>query len=145
MDPVADIKRFCKKLSAYNVMRVIFEYDGEGDSGSFNTTRYLVESAPPPTTHNERVGDRAMKQESFYSDTAFLDYVRKKAKEQKTEPLFAIRDLERLADNALELLPGGWELDEGSYGLVEITIPTEKIAVTHNERITSVDTTRREY
>lgn len=42
------------------------------------------------------------------------------------------------------ILPGGWEINEGSYGQVEIDIATFKSKVVHNERVLEEITTEFE-
>jgi len=42
------------------------------------------------------------------------------------------------------ILPGGWEINEGSYGQVEIDVATCKSKVVHNERVLEEITTEFE-
>lgn len=49
-----------------------------------------------------------------------------------------------LKDLLWPLLPGGWEINEGSYGEIVLDIDTGKIRRTHNERIQEINTTEDE-
>lgn len=137
---VGFIKRCCPLLSAYNVRELVFEYDGSGDSGDFNST--TVSICP---THNS-VEQTAAVMSNLPTDTvrnitrtrtmSWDDFVDERRKEK--EPMITPEMCNTLLDNAFDLLPGGWEINDGSYGTIVVDVPTGEITVDHNERYTDV-------
>lgn len=139
------IKHCCKLLSAYGVRTVTFDYDGYGDSGDFNSGTVHVlpsiaqidKAGTMSTTPKPELYERAaqLKTQNWES------FVNEREKEEETtnkKPVMSKEMCERFFDSAFELLPGGWEINEGSYGTITIDIATEQITVGHNERYTDV-------
>ena len=56
----------------------------------------------------------------------------------------AVLLLDAVEEYVCSILPGGWEINEGSYGQVEIDIATFKSKVVHNERVLEEITTEFE-
>jgi hypothetical protein len=52
---------------------------------------------------------------------------------------------EKIMGFCYELLPGGWEINEGSYGTLVIHCKTMHVEHTHNERVESVETSETEF
>ena len=137
------LKQCCKLLSAYNVSQVVFEYDGGGDSGDINDASiWLAPDAdavgkvmektfnPPPTEVVASV--TRLKRVSW---NHFVDERRK-----EKNPILTPAICDKMKDEAFELLPSGWEINDGSYGTVTISVATEEIEIEHNERYTEVRT-----
>lgn len=141
---VAKIKAFCRLLSSYNAQEIMGEYDGSGDSGDMTImvfrTPELV-TGPPVGTFNADLNE--------YSAHTQRQWVRY---ETFFENLMAQKDclitkklLNEFEDAMYEFLPGGWEINDGSYGEINIDVQTGSISVTHNERITDVHTTEETF
>ena len=100
-------------LSAIGVARIEFSYDGSGDSGDFTDIEI---HASPDTKLSEE------------------DFDRRLAKLDQTDQPFVRFNIEQLKDYAFEFLPGGWEINEGSYGEVVVNVLENTIKVQHHER-----------
>jgi hypothetical protein len=130
----ADIKKFCKKLSAYNVKRIEAYYDGSGDSGDFEQI-YIVNFPTPETIEHQR--QLSSNPNSFEAQEGRISW-RTWVKQITSKPdsLITQEDCDELYDSLFGLLPGGWEINDGSYGEISIDITDESIIVEHNERYT---------
>lgn len=131
-DMVADIKKFCDTLQEYDIDEVVMNYDGSGDSGDGEclfkkTIRYHPQGPEEPTTRWNWIPYAQVKIELVNNGT-----VSEKA-------------LDDFQDNLWSLLPGGWEINDGSYGEVFIDVRQKTIKVEHNERYTEINTTERSY
>lgn len=91
----------CYALEKNGVAYVEADYDGAGDSGGVERTRFL------------------------------------KADGTELPPTDSLRGLEdTVADLCYECLPGGWEINEGSYGTFKIDVLNRKCSADHNHRFT---------
>ena len=65
----------------------------------------------------------------------------------RNEPdsLITKKRLDEFLDAMFELLPGGWEINDGSYGEITVEISNGEITVQHNERITDVESSTHTY
>jgi hypothetical protein len=123
------IKRFARNLSAYNVEQITGDYDGSGDSGDMTVIFHVrIAAAQNPAT-GTRPGELKR-----YSEHSFLDFV----KQQTPTPLFSDEDFSEFLDHIFALLPSGWEINDGSYGEINIDVVDNRITVAHNERYTDV-------
>lgn len=136
------IKRCCKTLSAYGVQQIICEYDGSGDSGDFFSTVAVVvpprEEVDNKLNMSSSVTQDAIEQLTRPKNVRWDDFVAARRKDK--DSLISATDCDTLIDNAFDLLPGGWEINDGSYGTITIDIATENISIEHNERYTDVRT-----
>lgn len=133
---VEAIKQFCKLLSAYNVIRVEATYDGSGDSGDLDVINVVTHPTPAQidnslqmtsnaaaiTTAEKRIGWRV-----WMSDTV-----------NKPDALITKNMCDEFLDELFDLLPGGWEINDGSYGEIIVDVAEETVSVEHNERYTEV-------
>jgi hypothetical protein len=101
-------------LLQLGITEVFAEYDGSGDSGQIETPVFLSGQAPPD---EEEPIKRAV---PVTAETS-----------EKVLDLFY---------KLLEEKYAGWEINEGSYGQFEWDLATDKIQLTHNMRIESVET-----
>ena len=122
------IKKFCAVLQAHSITRIEANYDGCGDSGDL-TLSFISETSrrsrghdPTPITirHNEKDMRRQL-----------ID---------GPQPLTTAEDFDNFVDELWSLLPGGWEIDDGSFGDISVNVIERTIAVEHNERYTEVRT-----
>lgn len=136
------IKKCCKSLSAYGVQQIICEYDGSGDSGDFFSTIAVVvprrEEVDKQLNMHSAVTPEAIEQLTRPKNVRWEDFVAERQKDK--ESLISATDCDTLIDNAFDLLPAGWEINDGSYGTITIDTATENISIEHNERYTDVRT-----
>jgi len=128
------IKNFCSILQAANVVRVEGSYDGSGDSGDI-TTRFQVDTPRrnpgnhPPSTQSQFFSDHVMRERMTTGPDAVT-----------TQDMF-----DEFINAMFDLLPGGWEIDDGSYGDIIVDVLTKEITVEHNERYTDVRSSTERY
>lgn len=137
MSNIATIKNFCKLLSSYDVQKIRCEYDGSGDSGDMDM--YVIQETP-----NNLTGPQTGTGTPNEYLTSLHTFV-KNAVNTTPEPLISEAKLNKFEDAVFSLLPGGWEINDGSFGCVLIDVRSQEIKVTHNERYTDVETTERTY
>lgn len=136
------IKKYCKLLLNYGVKQVTFEYDGSGDSGDMNYACVAImpsheeidECLANVSSVTEHTAQNAARDRIMSWD----DFVAARKKEKK--PTVTPKMCDEICDAAFDLLPGGWEINDGSYGTVTINTANETIDVEHNERYTEVRT-----
>lgn len=140
---VENIKQFCKLLSAYNVTRIEATYDGCGDSGDLDVINVITHPTPEQidnslqmtsnaaaiTTAEKRIGWRV-----WMSDVT-----------NKPDALITKDMCDEFLDELFALLPGGWEINDGSYGEIIVDVAEERINIEHNERYTEVRSETFEY
>lgn len=131
METTESIKQFCAKLSAYGVSRIEASYDGSGDSGDFyNICAYWLAG---PTANSDGYQHEALRH--FLETRAF----------SQPNALVTKADYETFVDDLFNLLPSGWEIDDGCYGTVIVDAASGKIEVEHSERYTDVRTETMTY
>jgi hypothetical protein len=140
LDGVELIKSCCPLLSAYGVKTVTFEYDGYGDSGDFNQSYLHV--LPSVQQINEAGALSTVPKAELYERAANTTRVHwDKFQNERTNeknPVITNKLCQRFFDAVFDLLPGGWEINEGSYGTITIDVASASITVEHNERYTDV-------
>ena len=139
MSAVEEIKQFCRLLSAYNVVEINAEYDGQGDSGDIYTINAVRQPTPAEidaVMQNTTAPNASLVQEQHVNlDTWLHNNVFNKKDALITEDQY-----DNFKDNLFSLLPGGWEIIKNRYGTIAIGVTAEKIQMTHNERITEIRT-----
>jgi len=140
---VQTIKQFCKLLASYNVYMIHGSYDGSGDSGDMDISVQWRRTDAPP------VGNTNL---TYYGESAGSDGGEWNSLSVACPRLTGVKDaiitdkmVNDFEDALFALIPGGWEINDGSFGEIEITVATGAIDVTHNERYTEVNTSHREY
>jgi hypothetical protein len=140
MSYVNDIKTFCRKLSVHNISEVRAQYDGGGDSGDFNDisakrhpTQAELDAAAAIVRDNPGVQpprEVTVSLERWLEQNVF----------KKPDANITQKEYEAFVDDLFSLLPGGWEINDGSYGDIVVDVATGKINIEHNERYTEVRT-----
>ena len=135
--PITIIKNFCRLLASHTVTEVTASYDGSGDSGNMDVTFRI---APPPKQTPGPVPSDAPVIDSWSSSHEFF-----KTPTVKKDPLITKEKIAEFEDALYEMLPGGWEIDDGSYGEITVDMRDFKVRIEHNERITEVNSSSAEY
>lgn len=141
--PEEVIKETCGLLHSFGFEMVHAEFDGSGDSGDFDVFRLLPKRTPKyDSPHHEQL--RLENEEHSISFGTFkretIDGARTSEQlEQLTEKLNAFEAA------VWEILPCGWENNEGSFGEVDIDLINSTIHMVVNERISDVNTYERDF
>jgi hypothetical protein len=113
-EAVVKLKAACTPLAALGVARIIWSYDGYGDQGQLEDCELQGTNDTAPNTWKA------------------LDEVCKTLDAITQEQL----NKEKLEELVYELLPEGFEINDGSYGQVVLETDTREIRIEHNERFT---------
>lgn len=113
-DAIAQLKACAAPLAALGVRRIVWSYDGYGDSGELQDC--VVEGASDTAPKSMEDLENLLK--TVDPDT------------QKKLSQSALEEL------VYEVLPDGFEINDGSYGEVTLDTDTTAIHVNHNERFT---------
>lgn len=116
----ADLKEIGKLLRPLKITRIEATYDGYGDSGSFEGVTFL-------TKKKEYQGVLPAKtfKSAYYSHEVDL--------KEKLEEIFCL------------FLPDGWEINDGSNGLVIVDLIMNTIKVEHNQRYMETNYSEEEF
>lgn len=121
---VAGLKDAIPFLTRLGVTMITMTYNGEGDSGDIDDFSISGMETAPKT---REALDEALK--SFPAETHAAER-------------FAT---EELINRAFEILPAGFEINEGGYGQVIIDCENNKVRVEHNQRIVETDYSEQEW
>jgi hypothetical protein len=144
---VKTIKDFCALLRTIgsSITDIAGEYDGSGDSGSMDVNARI----PSPNAINSMPGNTVInnvQSSNTHAYRSLLQALEPELKDPETQSIGLTRkSIDDLEDAMYSLLPGGWEINDGSYGSIDIDVSTGAIEVTHNERYTEVDTSVKNY
>lgn len=117
----ARLKAACSPLASVGIKEITWAYDGSGDSGD-------MESRTVTNVHGQ------------CSDEDYAAAV--KGLDQELQKQLALNELE----NAVwELLPDGFEVNDGGYGEVILDTAKQKISVQHNARVIETEYSEEEY
>ena len=131
---VAAIKNLCSILLTHNVVRVDASYDGSGDSGDLELW-FETETMRQEPGNNAPVPIRKRKSERDM-EKLLVD---------GPQPLTTQEKFTEFVNSLWDLLPCGWEIDDGAYGEIVVNTATREITVEHNERYTEVRSTTETY
>ena len=116
-------------LSTAGITEVVVEFDGEGDQGQIEDV-----------TAQDVSGIVALPDARIEVLTPAHDGSRM---DRTTETIGEA--IESLCYALLSQHHGGWEINDGSYGLFGFDVAARTIELTHNERYIAVDTTEATY
>jgi hypothetical protein len=146
-EDVKTIKDFCALLRTIgsSIADITGEYDGSGDSGSMDVSARI----PAPNERNATPGNTVISNVQNTNTHVYRTLLQALDAELKDPEMQSIgltrKSIDDLEDAMYSLLPGGWEINDGSYGTVDIEVSTGAIEVTHNERYTEVNTSVQNY
>jgi hypothetical protein len=144
---VKTIKDFCALLRTIgsSITDIAGEYDGSGDSGSMDVNARI----PALNTMNTTPGNTVINNVQNTNTHVYRGLLQALDTELKDPEIQNIgltrKRIDDLENAMYSLLPGGWEINDGSYGSIDIEVSTGAIEVTHNERYTEVNTSVKNY
>lgn len=127
---ITTIKNFCVKLSGTGFDKITVEYDSSGDSGDM----YILFEKPAQIPIGMPPNDQNNQNNKIRLD--FDDAAKELLKAKNT--LFTSAVIDEFYDALYEVMPMGWEINEGSFGTIHIAVETGKITLEHNERIVEI-------
>lgn len=136
--PEQIIKETCGLIQSFGFEWIHAEFDGSGDSGNLDTF-YVYEKVP---------SDRAHSVERNYDTRQSFAAFKQNCSANAPTPAQATRitaQLDAFERAVWNLLPAGFEINDGSYGEIEINTVTKKIHMVVNERISDVNTYERDF
>jgi hypothetical protein len=139
--PTETLKEICPLLTALGVTRVVASYDGSGDSGDFQDLCFWF--CDPVAQHDSEAMDSSTNGRRIYSAEFRQQHVDPSG--ANPSPIISPKKFDEFTGALWALLPGGWEINEGSYGEIEIDTIKSKIKHEHNERIIETHTTHNEW
>jgi len=130
------LKEVCATLFNAGITLVEVHYDGYGDSGQIE---YLLLFKGDKQLTDEEVASLGLPtstiQEYNYKSTGDKDrYITKEC-----------TLVDKIEDCAYDFLPGGWEINEGSFGDLKINTETAKATLEHNFRIQETEYSEEEF
>lgn len=117
------LKALCDPLARIGIQYIVWTYDGSGDSGD-------IEDQSIYDTNNNEVSE-----EAFFNLVAQLP--------ENEQPLFIGEH--KMRDDVYELLPSGYENNDGGFGEVHLDVENKKIRVEHNQRYTETNYSEEEF
>lgn len=139
---VQTIKQFCKLLASYSVYMIHGSYDGEGDSGDMDISIQWQNNTEQSVGHTAPAyGDQAPSNGGAWDS---LSVARPRLTGVK-DAIITDKMVDDFEDALFALIPGGWEINDGSFGEIDVIVATGAIDVTHNERYSEVNTSHRTY
>ena len=131
-----ELKEVCATLFNAGITLVEVHYDGYGDSGEIEYVLLFK-------------GDKQLKDEEVASlglPTSTIQEYNYNAKNDENRYVTKECTLvTKIEDCAYDFLPGGWEINEGSFGDLKINTETAKATLEHNYRIQETEYSEEEY
>jgi len=120
------LKDVCATLFNAGITLIEVHYDGYGDSGSIEYVSFFK-------------GDKQLKEDDVASmglpTSTVQEYNYKSTGDKDRYITKECTLVEKVMDCAYDFLPGGWEINEGSFGDLKINTETAKATLEHNHRI----------
>lgn len=137
--PADTIKEMCGMLQSFGFNYLYAEYDGSGDSGDFDSITLM-----PKHPDSGARDTSAINEEHHKSFGAFKHETLDNAR-TKTQKETLTRQLDAFEKALWQILPIGWEINDGSFGELQIDIGQQTIHLVVNERISDVNTYERDF
>lgn len=138
--PADIIKEMCGMLQSFGFNYLFAEFDGSGDSGDFDSIT-LMPKNPDADDISDISAVNAEHQKSF---CAFKHETLDNAR-TSTQQTTLKKQLDEFEEALWQILPGGWEINEGSFGELHVDIANRTIHLVVNERISEVHTYERDF
>lgn len=137
--PEDTIKEMLGMLQSFGFNYLYAEFDGSGDSGDFDHITLMPTKPDDASTAAIVANEEHRKSFGSFKHEALANAPTKKQKETLTKQLAEF-------ETALwQILPSGWEINEGSFGELQIDIANKTIHMVVNERISDVNTYERDF
>ncbi len=124
-------------LAAAGVAQVVANYSGSGDSGAFDAFAFRKEAEEVEEGCADDVARADLGEAEAVDVSAIkvtVEYVGFNAKPLRSpEEVMLQEAVERLFDDHLEALHGGWENNDGGEGQFVWTIATDHLALVHRD------------
>ena len=129
------LKEVCATLFNAGITLIEVHYDGYGDSGQIEYVSLFK-------------GDKCLKDEEVASlglPTSTMQEYDHSAKGDRRYKTVECTLVTKIEDCAYDFLPGGWEINEGSFGDLKINTETAKATLEHNYRIQETEYSEEEF
>ena len=130
------LKEVCAILFNAGITLVEVHYDGYGDSGSIEDVLLFK-------------GDKKLKDEEVailgLPTSTVQEYNWKSKSDDDKYITKECTLVDKVQDCAYDFLPGGWEINEGSFGDLKINTETAKATLEHNYRIQETEYSEEEF
>jgi hypothetical protein len=137
--PEDTIKEMCGMLQSFGFNYLYAEYDGSGDSGDFDHITLMPKHPDSGAKDTSVVNEEHRKSFGVFKHETLENARTKTQKETLT------RQLDAFEKALWQILPSGWEINEGSFGELQIDIANKTIHLVVNERISDVNTYERDF
>ena len=130
------LKEACSMLFNAGITLVEVHYDGYGDSGEIEYVLFFK-------------GDKQLEEDEVTSlglPTSTIEEYNHSHKEGESRyKTVECTLLQKVEDCAYDFLPGGWEINEGSFGDLKINTEKAKATLEHNYRIQETEYSEEEF
>lgn len=145
------IRNICRKGHEAGIRAILAHYDGSGDEGQVDSIRFFKEDPErdpkrlyddPDTIveHVDEIGYGELPQSFGLKELSEGEDDLLPSIETDMEYVNPVLSFSAAVEQAvLGVLPGGWEINEGSYGFVTIVTNPIKVYVSMEERIETTD------
>jgi len=130
------LKEACSTLFNAGITLAEVHYDGYGDSG---TIEYVLFFKGDKQLSEDEVASLGLPT----STTEEYNYSHKEGESRYKTVECTL--LQKVEDCAYDFLPGGWEINEGSFGDLKIDTEKAKATLEHNYRIEETEYSEEEY
>lgn len=136
--PSDTIKETLGMLQSFGFNYIFAEFDGSGDSGDFD---HITLMPKKPDGQNDATIEINEDHKKSFREFKYETLENARTKTQKE----TIKQQLDMFEAALwQILPGGWEIDNGSFGELQIDAVNKTIHMVVNERISEVHTYERD-
>ena len=135
------LKEICAILFNAGITLVEVHYDGYGDSGQIEYVSLFKGDKEKHLVKDEEVASLGL-------PTSTIQEYNYNAKSNSPDPRYITKEctlVTKIEDCAYDFLPGGWEINEGSFGDLKINTETAKATLEHNYRIQETEYSEEEF
>ena len=115
---------------------IIIDYDGSGDSGSLETIYLYTKDRYEREPFSEGPDETCSPIYNSFGGT-----IRDASSNIGEKFIYTERHLSQITEFALEQLSsyGGWEIDDGSFGIIIIDLDNDEVRIEHSWRVSSTE------
>lgn len=126
----AALKDMCPTLLEAGITKATVRYDGYGDSGTIEDVMFFKGDEEVP---EDEMGSLGLPMSTRKIRVYANPFKGNDGEETKTQTYCPL--IEQLTEYAYDFLPGGWEINEGSFGDLQIDTKLCTVVCEHNHRI----------